>query len=190
MRTLSALLRRMKWIGIKIEPFVTVCEGESPVEIAAPPATFGFGFLTAADVEDLIRLEPGADREMLNSWFREGKLCYGIRDNSRLIAKMWCDLKEFSFPPNYRQLADGEVYLFAAYSHPDCRGQNLAPLMRSACYASLREMGCSKFYSYTDFFNAAARRFKTKLGAREESVRLHLELFGKWSKTWTLRNYS
>jgi len=183
-------MRRLRWIGIRMELFITVREGETPVAIAQPPETFHLAFLSAADIEDLIRLEPGADREELNAWFREGKLCYGIWDDSRLIAKMWCDLDEFSYQPNYRKLTADEVYLYAAFTDPDYRGQSLAPLMRAAGYSSLREMGRSKFCSYTDFFNTAARHFKAKLGARKEALRIHLELFGKWSKTLTLRRYS
>ena len=102
---------------------------------------------------------------------------------------MWCDLDEFSHPPNYRKLANDEVYLFAAFADPKYRGQGLAPLMRTAGYAALREMGRNKFYSYTDFFNTAARRFKAKLGARDEALRVHLVLFEKWSRTLTLRRY-
>ena len=188
-RILPALLRRMTWIGIRIDPFMTVREGESPVEIADSPDSYSFGFLSAANVEDLIRLEPGTDREKLNAWFREGKLCYGVWDNARLIGKMWCDLHEFNYPPNRRKLADEEVYLYSALTDPEYRGKGLAPLMRARAYAALREIGCSSFCSYTDFFNTPARRFKAKLGAREEALRVHLGLFGKWSKTLTLRNY-
>ena len=190
MRLLSALLRRMTWIGIRIDLFITVREAETPVEIAQPPDAYNFSYLTAADVDDLIRLEPGADRERLNTWFREGKLCYGVRDSSRLVAKMWCDLDEFSYQPNYRKLVADEVYLYAAFADPEYRGHGLAPQMRAAVYASLREMGYKKFYSYTDFFNTAARRFKAKLGAQEEALRIHLDLFEKWSTTLTLRRYS
>jgi len=172
-----------------MELFITVREGETPVVIAQPPEAFHLAFLTAEDVEDLIRLEPGTDRQQLIAWFREGKLCYGVWDKSRLIAKMWFDLDTFNYPPNYRRLAADEVYLYAAFADPDYRGQGLAPLMRAAGYSSLREMDRSKFYSYTDFFNTAARHFKVKLGARDEALRLHLELFGKWSKTFTLRRY-
>jgi RimJ/RimL family protein N-acetyltransferase len=180
----------MTWIGIRIDLFFTVREAETPVEIAQPPDAYNFSYLTAADVDDLIRLEPGADRERLNTWFREGKLCYGVRDNSRLVAKMWCDLDEFNYQPNYRKLVADEVYLYAAFADPKYRGRGLAPQMRAAVYASLREMGYRKFYSYTDFSNTAARRFKAKLGAQEEALRIHLELFKKWSTTLTLRRYS
>ncbi len=177
-------------MGITIEPFVTVREGETPANLDQTHDAFSFDFLTAADIDELVEFGPGTERDKLSNWFREGKLCYGARNASSLVAKMWCDLNEFSYPPNYRKLADDEVYLFAAYAHPDYRGQNLAPLMRTACYASLRKMGRTRFYSYTDYFNTAARRFKAKVGARDEALRLHIDLFGKWSKTWTLRRYS
>lgn len=189
-RILPAILRRLRRIGIRIDPFFTVREGETPVNFDQTHDDFSFGFLTAANIDELVRFEPGTERDKLHNWFREGKLCYGVRNASPLVAKMWCDLKEFNFPPNYRKLENDEVYLFAAYVHPDYRGQNLAPLMRTACYASLREMGHTRIYSYTDYFNTAARRFKAKLGARDEALRLHVDLLGKWSKTLTLRRYS
>lgn len=180
----------MRWIGIRIHPFLTVREGETPVNLDQTHDAFSFGFLTAADIEELVRFEPGPGRDRFLKLFREGKLCYGVRDGSPVVAKMWCDLKEFNFAPNYRKLADDEVYIFGAYVHPDYRGENLAPVMRAACYASLRKMGRTRFYSFTDYFNSAARRFKAKLGARDEALRLHIDLFGKWSKTLTLRRYS
>lgn len=172
-----------------MEIFLTVREGETPVDIAQPQDAFTSAFLTVADVDDLIRLEPDSDRQKLIDWFQEGKLCYGIWDQSRLIAKMWCDLDEFNYPLNYRRLGADEAYLYAAFADPDYRGQSLAPLMRAKGYESLRKLGRNKFYSYTDFFNTAARRFKLKLGARNQALRMHLELFGKWSKTFTLRRY-
>lgn len=189
-RILWALMRKLRWLGIKVEPFITVREGETSVDVAEPPDNFRFAFLSAEDVDELIRLEPAADRQEMITWFQEGKLCYGVWDGSVLIAKMWCDLDEFNYPPNYRKLTEDEVYLYAAFSDPEYRGQSLAPLMRARGYAALRKMGRSKFCSYTDFFNTAARRFKLKLGARNVALRLHLELFGKWSTTMTLRRYS
>jgi len=189
-RIMPAIFRRLKPVGITIEPFLTVREGERPIEINQDHEKFDVSFLQVKGVEELIRLEPKVSQDMLVDWFREGKLCFAVRDGSTLIAKMWCDLEKISYMPNYRKLADDEVYLFAAYAHPDYRGQNLAPLMRSACYAALRNMGRSRFYGYTDYENTAARRFKEKLGAREEALRLHLDLFGIWSKTVTLRQYN
>jgi len=189
-RILRRLIHVLKKAGVNIEPFLTVREGENSVAPADIPDQFRLGFLGAEDLDELASLEPGSNRDEIERWLQEGVLCFGVRDETRLIAKMWCDPNEFNYPPNYRKLEDDEVYLFAAYSDPDYRGQGLAPLMRSAGYAALRDKGKSRFYSYTEYFNTPARRFKEKLGARNEMLRLHIGLFGKWSKTMTLRRYS
>lgn len=186
---MPSILRRLRRVGIRIEPFLTVREGEHQADFYQTQHTFTFDFLNLEDAEELVRFELGASRDEIHKLFRKGKLCYGAKVSQHLAAKMWCDLEEFNFPPNYRKLADDEVYLFAAYSHPDYRGQKLAPIMREACYASLRKMGRTRFYSYTDYFNTAARRFKAKLGARNEAIKLHVNLFGKWSRTFTLKRY-
>ena len=184
---LAAFLRGMTWLGIRADLLVIVREGEYPVEIDQPAASYDFRFLSQADIEQLVRLEPDVDKEQLETWFDEGKLCYGVWDGSRLIAKMWCDPHEFYHPTNPYKLGADEVYLFLAYVDPDYRGQGLAPQMRAAGYAALRENGRRRFYSYSRFFNTAARRFKAKLGAREEGLRIHFRFFGTWSRSLTFR---
>ena len=188
-RIVRGLLQRLKKVGIRIEPFLTVREGEGCAAPTDIPDHFRLGFLGIDDIDELLRLEPALNRRKLTRWFEKGILCFGIWDEANLVAKMWCDPNEFNYPPNYRKLDDDEVYLFAAFSDPEYRGQGLAPLMRGAGYAALRDKGKSRFYSYTEFFNTPARRFKEKLGARNELLRLHIGLFGKWSKTLTLRRY-
>ena len=189
-RIFPAIFRRLRRIGITVEPFLTVREGEKPTGFDPTNSAFGFGFLAEEDNDELIQFDKDVSHEELCERFREGKLCYGVRDGPVLVAKMWCDLNEFSFPPNFRKLEDDEVYLFAASARPYYRGQNVAPLMRSACYASLQKIGRTRFYSYSDYFNTPARRFKEKLGARDEALKLHVGLFGKWSKTMTVKRYS
>ena len=187
MWVLAAIIRGMTWFGIKIELFTKVREGETDVEIAQPNESYEFGLLTETDVEDLTRLDPTTGREKLITWFRQGKLCYGIRDNSRLIAKMWCSFNHSDLPSKLPKFAADEVYLFFAYVDPEYRGHGLAPLMRTAVYGSLRAMSRSKFYSYSRYFNTGARRFKSKLGAREESLIMHVRFFGKWSRNLTFQ---
>lgn len=184
---LAAFLRAMSWIGVRVDLLVIVREGETPIDVSQPPDDYIYDFISVADIEELYRLDPENDRETLATWFQQGKLCFGIRDNKRLIAKMWCDLNEFYHPTHPHMLSADEAYLFLAYVDPDYRGQNLAPKMRAASYAALSGMGRSRFYSYSRYFNSAARRFKTKLGAREEGLRLHFRLFSKWSKSLTFR---
>jgi RimJ/RimL family protein N-acetyltransferase len=188
-RLVPGILRRLRRIGNRVEPFLVVSGGDRAdgVQVAAHP--YRFGFLDAGDIDALLRLEPESSREEVEAWFRDGKRCFGAKDGDRLVAKVWCDLERFSYPPNDRPLGPDEVYLFAAYADPNDRGRSVAPLMRIACCQALRAMGRTQIWSYTEYYNVAARRYKAKLGARDEALRLHLDLFGRWSKTVTLRRY-
>ena len=187
---LFGLLSRMRKLGVRIEPFLVVREAEQPVDVQAASDSFRFGFLDESSVDELLRLEPDADREEILGWLSAGKRCYGVWDGSRLVAKMWCDLDEFSYPPNRRKLERDEAYIYAAFTDPEYRGMSLAPLMRGHGYDALKAMGRNRLYSYTDYFNTPARRFKLKLGARDVRLRLHLAFFSIWSSTVTLRRYS
>ena len=189
-RLVPAILRRLRKIGLHIEPFLTVLEGSKENERMLLNAKFRFGFVADEEFDALVEFEQLESRETLRRWLAEGKRCYAVWDGKRLVANMWCDFDEFNYGPNYRRLKSDEVYLFAAYSHPDYRGQSLAPTMRLRCYDALGELGKSRYYSYTEFFNVAARRFKEKLGARNEELRLYVCLCGRWSRTMTLRRYS
>ncbi|MGI9262483.1 MAG: GNAT family N-acetyltransferase, partial [Woeseiaceae bacterium] len=104
--------------------------------------------------------------------------------------KMWCDPDEMYHPIEAKRLEADEVYLQMAYVDPDYRGQNIAPLMRIAGYEALREIGKTRFYSYSMYENTRARRFKEKLGARSESLTIHVRWFGKWSicRTFPMRS--
>ena len=187
-RVLPAICRRIAKIGIRLEPFLIVHEGN----VRHPPRLsverFTFRFMQEADFDSLIGFGSSETRDKM-LWLDDGKRCFAAWDGSRLAAKMWCDFQSFNFRPQCRPLKDDEVYLFAAYSHPDYRGQGLAPAMRFQCYAALNKLGRSKYYSVTDYFNPAARRFKEKLGAKNELLGLHVSLFSRWSRTFTLRKY-
>ena len=186
-RILPAILRRLQKIGIEIVPFITVREGEAVIN--APESRFRFDFIPNDELDSLAQLDRTQSPEKIQRWLDDGNRCFGAWDGPRLVAKMWCDFAEFNFPPNHRKLRDDEVYLFAAYSHPDYRGQGLAPNLRLHAYKALRDLGRTRFLSYTDYFNVPARRFKEKLKARNESIRVHVRLFGGWGKTYTLREY-
>jgi hypothetical protein len=62
--------------------------------------------------------------------------------------------------------------------------------MRLNCYSALRAIGRDSLLSYTEYFNTAARRFKAKLGAVDESLCVHVALFGHYSRTFTMRRYT
>jgi ribosomal protein S18 acetylase RimI-like enzyme len=184
-------LSRLARAGIGIHPFLVVREGDATARLTvSSDSRLSCGFIDADDIAELVRVEPGVDAAKCADRLRRGLLCYAVKDKGRIVAKMWCDLEEFNFPPNYHRLGNHEAYLFGAYTDPSYRGQNLAPMMRLNCYTALRAIGRDSFFSYTDYFNVAARRFKQKLGAVEESLRVHVTLFGRFSRSFTLRRYT
>lgn len=188
-RIAEALLSRIARLGIHVTPFVTILEGATPLSRPPLDAEFRFSELTAADIKDLLELEPTCTSDKQLARFTEGKRCFGLWHGSRLVAKTWCDLEEITSPWGPRRLNSGEVYLFSAFSDPSYRGRDLAPALRFACYEALRNCGFTRFYSYSAFFNRPARRFKQKLGGVEQELRLHIGLLDRWSKTVTLKRY-
>jgi hypothetical protein len=190
-RVLRGLLSRLGRVGISIKPWLMVREGAASTAAAITlDPRFASGFIGPDDTPELVRVEPGITAEQCADRFQRGLLCFAVKEGSRIVAKMWCDLEEVNFPPCHRKLGRQEAYLFNAYTDPTVRGHSLAPFMRQQCYAALRARGRSAFYSYSDYFNTASRRFKKKLGAIEESLFVHVTFFGRFSRTFTLRRYS
>ena len=173
-------------IGIVIRPFVVVREGIAADKPLPTHPRFVGAFIDEADIPELVR-RGSVNADTCRDRLRRGQLCYAIKDGERIVAKMWCDLGEINFVPMRRTLEPNEAYLYAAFTDPDVRGQNLAPLMREHCYAALRARGRDVFWSYSDYYNAPARRFKEKLGAMEEAVGLYVSFFGRLSRTFMLR---
>jgi len=190
-RVLRGLLSRLGRVGISIKPYLMVREGAASIAATFTlDPRFTSGFIGPDDTLELVRVEPGITAEQCVDRFQRELLCFAVKEGSRIVAKMWCDLEELNFPPCVRKLGSHEAYLFNAYTDPAVRGHNLAPFMRQQCYAVLRARGRESFYSYSDYFNTASRRFKKKLGAIEESLFVHVTLFGRFSRTFTLRRYS
>ncbi len=183
-RVAAALMHRLSQIGIRLRPLIETLEDVDPPATRPGVEPFRFVTLTADDIDDLLALGTESNREEMLRWLSGGKLCFGLRDGEKLVANMWCDLDEVNFAPVHRALDRDEAYLFAAYTDPTYRGRDLAPKLRHACYAHLRANGRTRLVSYSEPFNVASRRFKQKLGAREVGTCVHVDLFGRWSRTF------
>ncbi len=85
---------------------------------------------------------------------------------------------------------ENEAYLFDAFTLREYRGHNIAPFMRYSCYQELSKMGYNTFYSYSDYFNVPAIRFKAKLAARLLRLCLYIRLFNTFSGHWQLKKYA
>jgi GNAT superfamily N-acetyltransferase len=194
LRSVGSLLRLLGRIGIRINPFLVVREGNAVADATLPDVASdadGLQFAVAGpeQIDALLRLQRSHTHASISDWFDAGKLCFLASAGDQVVALMWCDLTAFNYPPHFRALAADEAYLFAALADPAFRGRSVAPALRRFCYQELRRRGIERFYSYTDWLNVPARRFKAKLGARDEALRVGVDLWGRWRGTFTLRRY-
>ena len=116
-RYLKAILWRLRKVGIYLHPLLIVREALAPAEREiAIDAKFEYAQLTEADLPDIQQLRPTMDIERYRGFLQEGKLCFGLKDNGRLVANMWMDLKEINSVYYKRPLKEHEAYLFDAFS--------------------------------------------------------------------------
>jgi len=188
-RTLARIIRLLRRIGITLNPFFVVEEGQFSFPSGAKATGLQLSVAAPSHVPELLTLQKDHTEASLAQWFAEGKVCFIAKVDGRISALMWADLEAFNYPPNFRLLAEDEAYLFAAIAAPELRGLNLAPTLRRYCYETLRAQGIRRFYSYSDLLNSPARRFKAKLNARETALRVHIDLWGLWAANFTLRSY-
>ncbi len=127
--------------------------------------------------------------EFLVQRLKDGQKCIGLKKDNELAAFSWCNLKEISVKWNLFPLKKDEAYLFDAYTLLDYRGKGIAPFLSFHLYKELQKLGRTKLYSYSDYFNTSAVRFKQKLGAKKIKLFLVIDLFGKWYFSFLLKNF-
>jgi acetyltransferase (GNAT) family protein len=179
-------------LGIRVSPYYLFREIISP---ANPPDPSGFenydvGFWGLKEMKQMA-LIPGRkfSEEFLVQRLSDGHKCLGLKKDNNLIAFTWCNFKEATFKYHHFLLKPEEAYLFDAYTLMTYRGKGIAPFLRYHLYKELKNLGHTRLYSYSDYFNKPAVRFKNKLNAKKEKLFLTIELFGKWRFHFVLKDY-
>jgi len=189
---LNAILFRLKKLGITLLPYYIIQEGKF---YGKRPNWGELGkmshrkFLGKDEIREVVLLGGEADIKHLLHRLELGHLCFGLFIGDKLVASMWCDLKEFNHKPYRHFLEKNEAYLYDARVAPSYRGKKLAPFFRAQFYSALKQYSKDTFYSCSDYANSPAVRFKKKLGARFLKLCLYINLWGKYSKNWVLRDY-
>jgi GNAT superfamily N-acetyltransferase len=116
-------------------------------------------------------------------------MCFGLLKEDKLVASIWCDFKEFHYPPYHHFLKENEAYLYDARVAENYRGKNLAPYLRAQFYSALKQYSKDTFFSCSGYANTPAIRFKIKLGARFLKLGLYINLWDKYSRNWILKDY-
>jgi hypothetical protein len=176
------LLRMLSSAGIVIEPYYFYQERTAdPVPVGEGLHSEGYEFFEAGtgDADGIAALDPNADnRGEIRENFRDGKRCFALSRDGRIVAVSWCDIREIGFEPCRRPLEPDEAYLYGMETLFAYRGRSLAPFLRMRCFDSLRAEGRRVIYSYSDRFNHPAVRFKEKIGATILFTGLYVKLFG------------
>ena len=146
----------------------------------ALPDDFTVVTLNETDMKEMEQLpmRTRKESELLNL-MRKGNHCLGIRINGQLAAFTWYNQHECNFSGSTFALEDKEAYLFDAYTSPDFRGMNLAPLIRQEVYKALDEQGITTLLSVSECFNRSAIRSTAKLKATKECLLVYVSLFKK-----------
>jgi GNAT superfamily N-acetyltransferase len=190
---MQRLLENLARLGIEITPYYIVREQANaahPPVASAPMPGLDAGWLESKELGEVLHLEgKGIMLDELQKRAADGHRCFVAKLEARVIAKMWCNLREFHSPPCQFDLQDDEAYLYAAHTEPGHQGKGIAPFLRENCYKALANEGITNFYSYTEYFNIPAKKFKKKLGARNLALCLYVSLFEQISWNWTLKKY-
>ena len=185
------LLHALERIGIKITPYYLTIESLSPnlqLESKLQPVTYGF--LTREEMTLLSEYPdfPAFSKEA-EKLKDEDCRCFGMRYKEGIVAYCWSDLHECNSYFKRFKLNPDEAYLFSARTMPKYRGMNLAPVLRYNLYKQLNEIGRTKFYSITEYFNKSALNFKSKLNAKHKNLSLYISIFKIIKFNIKLREY-
>lgn len=180
-------------LGIRIAPCYLFQEIISPKITPKRPSGFEDYEISFLGLEEMkqMALIPGRkfSEEFLVKRLKDGQKCIGLKKDDELAVFSWCNLKGISVKWNLSPLKKDEAYLFDAYTLLDYRGKGLAPFLRFQLYKEMQKLGRTKLYSYTDYFNTSAVRFKQKLNAKKVKLVLVIDLFGKWYFSFLLKNF-
>ncbi len=178
-------------MGVLIEPYYFYQEW-LPADPVPPRLSENAGYrfleLGVGQTEAIAALDPNTDTSaQIRGEFAMGRRCFAITHGGTVVGASWIDTAEIHFPPCRRTLDADEAYIFRTEILYSYRGRNIATLLRARLYAFLRSEGRKRVYSYTDYFNYPAVRFKNKIGASALFVGLYVGLFGLASKNWVIR---
>ena len=194
---LHSLVGRLRHIGLVVYPYYLVSEqfrAASDLQVSIKPKleSLTTGFLEADEIVSAMQdQEQNAPAGGYTSAQRvaDGCLCFGVKNGQEVIAYTWCDLKVCNHEPLPFELGAAEAYLFDMYTSEEYRGKNLAPFMRHELYTHLNEIGRTDFFSVTDAFNSASKRFKSKLGAEPVKLYFYIKVGSLFERNILLKSY-
>ncbi len=179
-------------VGITISPYYFYLEeADNRINIKLSPALDSTvsGFLSPADLEKVYHHPETQGYAALEKVFKDDKhFCFALKQGDEVMSFTWCDMDKIRWVKSI-DLKPDEAYMFNAYTYKKYRGMNIAPYLRFYLYKYLKELGRTKIYSYTEYFNTPAVNYKKKLKAKPLKLGLYIRLFSKIKWDLTLKKY-
>ncbi len=182
----------LREVHVTFNPYYVYLEGladEPELKFQEGFADYSIEHLTAGDMKTIAGI-PGRRVGLAELLKRvdNGQVCLGIKHLDELVSFTWYDVNQSNIKGRIVPLKQNEAYLFDAYTLDAYRGKGLAPYMRYRVYRELAELGKTRLYSFTDYFNSPAIRFKQKLNAKLLQLRVIVG-FRRWRFNVLLKRY-
>ncbi len=189
---LNAIKYLLTRIGIEFTPYYLFQERANFIEMPVIKGTvedYLVEFLGPDDMKIVGNTHPGFPEEKLLKFLNTGQKCIGMKHKDEIVAFMWINFIECSYKSTIIHLKNNEAYLWFMYTMESYRGKNLAPYLRYKSYEILKDMGRDILYSFSDYFNSPAVKFKNKLNAKKLKLMLFIKLFNKYHWDILLRSH-
>jgi hypothetical protein len=189
---IHVIKRRIPRIGIDISPYYLYqenCKDSAIPAIKELDPDYSFGIILPEDLKQLENNGSGFSPEELLDFLKAGQKCFGVKYKGEVAAFMLVNFDELKYKSMHMQLKSNEAYLWNMFTLEPYRGRNLAPYLRFKSYKILNAMGRDTLYSVSECFNTPAIKFKRKLNAKIQKLMLHVRLFKKFKRNFTIKSY-
>jgi GNAT superfamily N-acetyltransferase len=188
----KTFLDNLAKVGVDIRPMYWTKEdfgNAPPVEFKDNIEDYTFDFFGSEDLKTIVETEQkGESLDTWLAWLAEGKKCFGAKHKGDVAAYCWVFL-DYQEQKGLISIEPDEAFLFYLFTLKKYRGKNIAPLIHVKLYEVLGNMGRNAVYSWTEYFNPSAKKFKKKLNAKFVKLILYVELFKKFKRGWIIKKY-
>lgn len=157
--------RALGWIGLRrVVLYRRGVEAAARIQAARVPVEFGR--LQREELGEFLELRPDSDLSELAVRFDAGDACHIARANGQIVAARWSATREVRIDYlGYRSaLADGQAYLYDAYTAPAFRRRGIAVDLSRHIFELLHGQGVSEMLSAADPANPGGRGFNRTTG--------------------------
>jgi hypothetical protein len=172
-------------LGVTVEPFCLFLEKQAFADLSHLRARFADYEICLLGSEDMPEIATIPERSISESDYqkrlRKGHVCCGAKHRSEIVAFTWADMKRCDAVLKPFTLKQEEAYLYDAFTRTPYRGKGLAAYLRWWSYGELARRGKLDLYSFSQYFNTPAIRFKRKLNATIICLGLYVCILNRFS---------